>query len=510
MLARLTPIFTFLAIITFAPALWARDVVLTIGGGYDSSGNQNSLEKNVQYFTRVLDSSLPAGVDHTIYFADGDQPARDLQYLAEPTAETRALELLSQVFGQEEHFFERYRTNLVPQVAGESSRENLKVWFRETARSLTEGDRLFIYVTAHGGESIDPRDPQNTRLHLWNHEDVTVRELTNELDHLSPDVPVVVVMVQCYSGGFSNLIYRGGDPSNGLAPHRRIGFFATTHDRVAAGCTPAINEADYEEYSSSFWAALTGQTRLGEKITPPDYDKDGKTSFAEAHAYVLLQGNTIDLPVKTTDTFLRTYSQAYPAPHLASAQPERLTALRPAKPLAMDAQSEDILAAADPLERTVINGLSAQLELDQSQRAIAAGQLAMDLEEDRERIRRQLNRLDRQIDNIRLGIEASLLGEWPELTNPWNPEARRLVAEESEKLVAFLERHSQFEKWQSLRDKKTELEDQDFERELLQAKCDRLLYVIETVVLANNLPLVADEKIINEYIALRKAENSIW
>ena len=134
----------------------------------------------------------------------------------------------------------------------------------------------------------------------------------------------------------------------------------------------------------------------------------------------------------------------------------------------------------------------------------------MDLEEDRERIRRQLNRLDRQIDNIRLGIEASLLGEWPELTNPWNPEARRLVAEEPDKLVAFLERHSQFEKWQSLRDKKTELEDQDFERELQQAKCDRLLYVIETVILANNLPLVADEKTINEYIALRKAENSIW
>lgn len=510
MLARFGLVFTFLAIYVTAPALWARDVVLTIGGGYDSSGNQNSLEKNVQYFTRVIESSLPPGFEHTVYFADGDQPARDLQYLADPSPETRVLELLSQVFGQEEHFFERYRTHLVPEVAGETSRENLKVWFRQTARPLEKGDRLFIYVTAHGGESIDPRDQHNTRLHLWNHEDVTVRELANELDHLSPDVPVVVVMVQCYSGGFSNLIYRGGNPRNGLAPQRRVGFFATTHDRVAAGCTPAVNEADYEEYSSSFWAALTGQTRTGEKITPPDYDQDGKTTFAEAHAYVLLQGNTIDLPVKTTDTFLRTYSQAYPAPHLAGARPERPTALRPARPLSMDAQTEEILTAADPLERAVINGLSAQLELNQSQRALAAGQLAMEFEEDRERIRRQLERLDRQIDNLRLGIEASLLAEWPEMTNPWNPEARRLVAEEPEKVVNFLETHSRFEQWQALRAQKTELEDEDFERELQQAKCDRLLYAIETVILANNLPLVADEKTIAEYLALRKAENSIW
>ena len=58
----------------------------------------------------------------------------------------------------------------------------------------------------------------------------------------------------------------------------RCGFFATVHDRKAAGCTADIDEANYQEYSTYFFAALRGKTRTGTPITPPDYDGDGRVS----------------------------------------------------------------------------------------------------------------------------------------------------------------------------------------------------------------------------------------
>ena len=38
---------------------------------------------------------------------------------------------------------------------------------------------------------------------------------------------------------------------------------ATLRDRVAAGCTPSIDEANCQEYSSYVWAAIRGANRVG-------------------------------------------------------------------------------------------------------------------------------------------------------------------------------------------------------------------------------------------------------
>src|SRR5260221_442632 len=58
----------------------ARDYFLTIGGGYDPTGNQASLEENVLQYQKLLDHERPDHPQHDIYFADGDDPQRDVQY----------------------------------------------------------------------------------------------------------------------------------------------------------------------------------------------------------------------------------------------------------------------------------------------------------------------------------------------------------------------------------------------------------------------------------------------
>ena len=120
-------------------------------------------------------------------------------------------------------------------------------------------------------------------------------------------------MVQCYSGGFANFIFKDGDPKNDLSKQPRAGFFATVEDRVAAGCTPDIREENYREYSTRFWEALCGETRMGQKVEQPDYNKDGKVSLSEAHTYVIINSQTIDIPIKTSDVFLRKFIDLNPS-----------------------------------------------------------------------------------------------------------------------------------------------------------------------------------------------------
>src|SRR5437868_8198213 len=62
-----------------AARLSAADYFLTIGGGYDRSGNQASLEANVVFFQALLTDQHRDGRRHDIFFADGDDPAADLQ-----------------------------------------------------------------------------------------------------------------------------------------------------------------------------------------------------------------------------------------------------------------------------------------------------------------------------------------------------------------------------------------------------------------------------------------------
>ena len=54
-----------------------------------------------------------------------------------------------------------------------------------------------------------------------------VKEFAGYLEKLPPGVQVVLVMVQCYGGGFADVIYTGGDAGKGLSPRNRCGFFAT-------------------------------------------------------------------------------------------------------------------------------------------------------------------------------------------------------------------------------------------------------------------------------------------
>ncbi|AMV35859.1 hypothetical protein [Planctomyces sp. SH-PL62] len=482
--------------------------VVTFGGG-PPSHNQISLERNVAYFQRVLSKLGLGGIRHDIYFGDGGA-GPSVQHRMPEGDEQRLARALGLILFNDDDGDLRYSTVDIPGLVGPSSVANLDAWFEQVGRALPPGERLFFYFTGHGGP--DPKggdQPRNTSLVMPGTPNAyTVDRLARQLDAMSPDVDVTLVMVQCYSGGFANVIYNEGDPDKGFAPNPRAGFFSTIASRTAAGCTPDISEEDYHEFSTSFFEALAGETRTGKPVVRPDFDGDGRTSYAEAFAHVLLSSDTIDIPTTTSDRLLRDHSR------FALPEDDPDLGLLP-----QDAPWSAVLAAADPAQKAALEGLSQILGLDGEDRLARAREQARRIDPRRNNGRgrgrnRPANRPDAaQADppprreytaqapptgpnaarrsNPAVGrLRAALAERWPELTVPLHPEVPRIVAEQSDAIRRFLEAHPDYPAISGRLSRRPAPLGDDPERTWV--KYQRLLERADTVILAANLPKTGD------------------
>ncbi|MBD2102953.1 caspase family protein [Leptolyngbya sp. FACHB-261] len=254
---------------------------LVLAGGGAPSYNEVALEKNVLYFQRTLRHLGFNPSDADIFFANGSDGQASVRYV-------------------DQQGRERFRAPQIPELDGASTRANLQ---RGLQQAVQQPGSLFLYFTGHGG--LNRQNPENNSLYLWGDQELSVRELAGLLDRLPQQTPVIAVMAQCFSGSFANLIYQGGNPSSSVALQTRCGFFATIKTQPSVGCTPEVNEADYRDYSSSFFAGLSGRSRTGEPVTSADYNDDRRVSYAEAHAFAKVDEQTTDLPVSTSEVWLQ-------------------------------------------------------------------------------------------------------------------------------------------------------------------------------------------------------------
>lgn len=480
-----------LSLLAALPAA-AKDHFLTIGGGSSASNNQVSLEKNVLYFQHVLDEANLARLPHEIFFADGVGGARDLQYVDPAAVPPRVNELLAQVFNRERDLTTLYRAHAIPHLTGPSNRKSLNDWFDTVGNKLGDDDRLFIYYTGHGGRGRG-NPPTEQNLALWNEDSMAVKEFTGLLERVPAGTKVVLIMVQCFSGGFADVIFTNGDPAKGLSSRNRAGFFATIPTRVAAGCTPDVDEENYREYSTYFWAALSGHTRTGDAVAPPDFDEDGHVSLAEAHAYTLIHSDTIDIPNKTSDALLRRFSKL---------PPRDSGGLVPA-----DTDFSRLCGMAGPADRAVLTGLADALKLEGNYKTQAARKKADDIAADRKSIDDQRRRLDGNHQRLRNELAARVKARWPELSNLLHPESVRIIRDESDAVVKEIESAPRFKEFEQQNKELDALDKRNDDLERTWVKCQRFIREAETVAMAFNLPRVAKPDVVERYQALLEAEN---
>ena len=270
---------------------------LIVGGGPSPEMNQFAIESNVKYVDRVLGKS-----PHQILFADGAKTRAIIQFHngTLPSAQSTAFAFLFDEDVSQGAL--SFRKTSLPIIDGPSSKSAIVSQIEKLR--LQNSTRNLLYFTGHGGRGRN-RDLENNLYYLWNDDTLDVRQLARTLQELPAKRPVVLIMVQCFSGAFANLIFQDGDPDKPYLDRDFCGFFAAVKERPAAGCTPEINEAEYEDFTSAFFSSLSGQTRVGQKTAGADYNGDGRVGMNEAFAHAVIHEDSIDVPVMTSDAFLR-------------------------------------------------------------------------------------------------------------------------------------------------------------------------------------------------------------
>lgn len=391
--------------------------VLVSGGGLPAS-NAVAHEKNIRFVQRALGGAGLRPADMRAYVSVGREPFADTSYLVGVPAERWEIGLLDRLFGSGGVEL-AYRHHGVTDTAGPARHGMIVSAIEAQARALRNGRTLLVYVTDHGRKNED--DGDNSAAVLWGKEELAVNDVREALEPQRGG-RVVGVFAQCFSGAFGNLIY---DRHRKLAAQDRCGFFATPPDRESAGCTPEIEEENYDDYTTRLYAALSGFERTGRKVSGFDYDGDGAVSLAEAHAYAIGSEETIDVPTKTSEFYLERrkvkLAGAWRAARDAAPAPERAAWKLVAARLTLD-------AAADPEQRV----RAAEFDL-------------------RKRIEAVHKRLDAGDDKLQADEDAlrqGLLERWPVLGSPYHPSFAATLGDGAA-VRAFLASNPAFSRWKN-------------------------------------------------------------
>jgi hypothetical protein len=459
--------------------------VLIVGGGPEPNYNQVAIESNVRYVQRLL----PATAQCTTLFADGN-PNHETVYYTDPAPTPIGQHLYDLLIHEDSTYSaDRYRPpHLLHGPDGPSRLPAIHRFFermhQQYATSTDDPAPLLLYFTGHG--SPDRPTYANNRYDLWKPgPDLDVRTLANLLEQIPPNVPVTLIMVQCFSGGFGDLLFGGGDPQRPYLDRDLVGFFAAVPQREAAGCTSEVNEAEYHDFTSYFFAALTGRDRLGRPVTGADYNHDGRVGMDEAFYYTLIHDPSIDTPVCTSDVFLR---------HFVQASDQEV----------FSTPWHDLLAWATPAQRAALEAIADQLQLQGENRAQTAFNLAQD-DSNLRTLRARFANAESELEGQLRDAKEILLDNFPKLRGHG---ADREDAKKA--AIDWLAQNAQKSPWKDLLDaeKRTEdLDAQEEQGECAQARQIRFLRLCKSVVLAHKLLAGNDDVLKERYLKLIKAES---
>ena len=153
-----------------------------------------------------------------------------------------------------------------PDINGEATREVVMSTLSRLALRLTTDDRLFLFITDHGGSDDQLAD---SYLWLWNDELLYDHTLATLLT-LFQVGSISILMGQCYSGGFMD----------DLMSYDRIVTTSCRGDERSWAC----HDRPYDEFIYHWICAVNGADENDNAVNA-DSDGDGEVSMAEAFSY---------------------------------------------------------------------------------------------------------------------------------------------------------------------------------------------------------------------------------
>lgn len=459
-----------------------RPFALLVGGGPTPEHNQIAIESNVRYLLKLL----PTDAERTVLFADGDAQKETVLFEATEKPLKPAEQLLALLLSEREEAHPsnlKFRKPTLAQIDGPSKKEAVTAAFDKLVNAPSPKAPILLYFTGHGSPG-KTRDFENNDYDLWQQGGLSVRDLAAEVSRLPAEQPVTLVMVQCFSGAFANLLFQNGDPDRPLTDRDIVGFFAAIKERMAAGCTPAVNEAEYHDFTSYFFAALSGRDRVGRKVTGADYNRDGRVSMDEAYCYTLVNDTSIDVPVCTSDIFLRKVLNTPDSKVFETSYKDALSWASPAQRGALEQLSAKLKLTGDDRSRSVYQLVFGPSGRDRRGKVAAAAKAFTEAQEESRRL---------------------LFSRWPDLRDP---QTSGYAAAKKEALQS-LDRWIRDGKFKAIFDADTALdnaEEEAYKREIEEAQMLRFVRLFKSVALAHDLRRSGDEALVKRFEKLVAAE----
>jgi hypothetical protein len=257
---------------------------------------------------------------------------------------------------------------------------------------------------------------------------------------------------------------------------------------VPAGCTSAVDEAEYKDFTSYFFAALTGQDRVGRRVTGADYNGDGRVGMDEAFCYTLIHDESIDVPVCTSDVFLRRFVPM-----------EDMRVFR--------TPYSRIVEWASIPQRAALEALTSRLHLTGEDRAMTAYQKLFDSmgANHKRDWRQQDQRALIRFNNLTKEARQILVRQYPALKMSPSPQqsAARKAA------ITQLSREAKDGKWDDLLTAEEELaksDQQNEAQEIADSHLIRLVRLAKSVVLAHQLRQTGSSTLKTRFERLLQAE----
>lgn len=462
---------------------------LAVGGGYNASGSQVVLELNTKWFQTLAKRSNSSTII-TLFGSGTDLTCNDI--VTKDEKFTFEEILFSSFFHANRNADCSYHHNSISDLTGPATRIELEDQLQ--LLSDQKPKTLRFYFTGHGssGRGDDSPEFSNNVMDLWNDEQMNVQELTSLLDQLAPETHTQIVMVQCFSGGFSQINFAGGKLSGELTSHNRCGFFSQLKDRFAAGCTPDLKNR--EEYSPYFFSALSGTTEGGRSVNA-DYNRDGRVTSNEAHAFVIISEDSIDVPITTSSQLLRDLDLKLSIKDLKTSWSTIRESLRPE-------------------ESAIVDGLIKTLSLkkwadDDAPHRILSEAIGKTGELLKNAVKAE-NEAQRYLDSIWSSIKSEMLARHPTIESAYaafNGESRVASNLKIQGAFNFMKEHPLFSLFAEAFQARDQADNAAHRWEKRKVKLERLSYLIETKLFEQQLALAKNDRWSQKYSALRNCES---
>ena len=252
---------------------------------------------------------------------------------------------------------------------------------------------------------------------------------------------------------------------------------------------------------------------------------------------MVLRSDTIDIPIKTSEVFLRHFS--------ALAPPKKPTIKDSNKTKVIVSKGTDIQekilekeknesstnsddcdpnilfsSVSDPLKsllkgaqresKFVINGLSRRLRLTLPNRHGETKKLIENLKKERSSLSEQKKKHDEERGKIKRALAIKVRNVWPELKNLHHPTVTSLYRmPKANEVIKIVDSNGSWTRYKELSDKSKDLERERFLIEKKEVLAMRLIREVETIVLLKNLPLTNPPHIVGRYEKLKTLEGVI-